>query len=281
MKKAYSVTRLCSAFEVARSTYYDWSARQEQPVDRQRQRVLSEVKTIHRQSRASYGRRRMSDELRRRALDVGPYQARSLMREAGLVARVPKPPIYPKDKGRLDAIAPNYLARQFDVTTPGTVFAGDITYIRTRAGWLYLAIVMDLCGRRVIGWAMSDRPDSALVKRALTLALPRRRQLSAELLFHSDQGCQYSSDTFRQFLRVNHIKQSMSRRGNCWDNAPVERFFRSLKTERIRDTIYSNHLEAQGDINDYITRFYNTQRLHSAAGGKPPAEWHAELQKAA
>lgn len=280
MKKAYSITRLCSAFEVARSTYYDWMARQTKPADTQRQRVLAEVRTIHRQSHASYGRRRMSAELRRRAFDIGPHQARSLMREAELVARVPKPPIYPKHKGRLDAIAPNYLGRQFDVATPATVFAGDMTYIWTRAGWLYLAIVMDLCGRRIVGWAMSDTPNSTLVKRALTLALPQRHP-SAEILFHSDQGCQYTSDTFRQFLRSNHIKQSMSRRGNCWDNAPVERFFRSLKTERVRNTIYPNHLEARLDINDYIARFYNTHRLHSAANGKPPAVYHAELQQAA
>lgn len=280
MKKAFSVTRLCTAFAVPRSTYYDWLTRQAAPVDPVRQRLLTEVAAIHRQTRASYGRRRMSAELRQRSLDVGPFQARSLMRQAGLTVDVPKPPIYPKAKGRPDVVAPNRLDRQFDVAVPGTVFAGDITYIWTQAGWLYLAVVMDLCARRIVGWAMSASPDTDLVIRALRLALPQRHA-SAELMFHSDQGCQYTSDAFRTFLTDNAITQSMSRRGNCWDNAPVERFFRSLKSERIRRTVYPDHLLARADINDYIARFYNTQRLHSAAAGKPPAVQHNQLRLAA
>lgn len=280
MKKAYKVTQLCRVLEVNRSTYYDWLARQGRPAGSGRQRLLTEVKTIHHESRASYGRRRMSAELRRRSFDVGPYQARNLMREAGLAVDVPKPPIYPKTRGKPDVVAPNHLDRQFDVAIPGTVFAGDITYIWTQVGWLYLAVVMDLCTRRIVGWALSDTPDSELSKRALRLALPQRHQ-SAELMFHSDQGCQYSSHAFRMFLRENRVKQSMSRRGNCWDNAPVERFFRSLKSEWIRDTAYSNHLQARADISGYIARFYNMRRLHSAADGKPPAVRHAELKKTA
>lgn len=280
MKKAYSTRRLCAALGVARSTFYDWLAREAAPADPSRQRLLAEVAVIHRQSGASYGRRRMSLELRRRAFDVGPFQARRLMREAGLAAEVPKPPIYPKSKGSLDAVAPNHLDRRFDAAAPGTVFAGDITYIRTQSGWLYLAVVMDLCARRIVGWAMSDTPETDLVIRALRLALAHRHP-TEQLLFHSDQGCQYTSDAFRRFLANNRIKQSMSRRGNCWDNAPVERFFRSLKSERIRKTIYHNQRQARADINDYIARFYNTQRLHSAAGGNPPAEQHEALRKTA
>lgn len=280
MKKAHSIKRLCTALGVARSTYYDWLARQAAPADPGRQRVLAEVAVIHRQTSASYGRRRMSGELRRRDFDVGPFQARSLMREAGLTAEVPKPPIYPKSKGKPDAVAPNHLDRQFDVAVPGTVFAGDITYIWTQRGWLYLAVVMDLCARRIVGWAISDSPDTDLVTRALRLALAHRHPTEG-LMFHSDQGCQYTSEAFRKFLADNQIKQSMSRRGNCWDNAPVERFFRSLKSERIRSTIYHDHLQARADINDYIARFYNTHRLHSAAGGNPPALQHAVLRKAA
>jgi len=280
MKKAHSIKRVCAAFEVARSTYYDWLARRSAPADPGHQRVLAEVRVIHRQTQASYGRRRMSAELRRRDFDVGPFRARSLMREAGLAVEVPKPPIYPKSQGAPDAVAPNRLDRQFDVAVPGTVFAGDITYIGTQAGWLYLAVVMDLCARRIVGWAMSDSPDAELVTRALRLALPHRHPTQG-LMFHSDQGGQYTSAAFRTFLADNRITQSMSRRGNCWDNAPVERFFRSLKSERVRTTIYRDHGQARADVNDYIARFYNTSRLHSAAGGHPPAEQHAALRKAA
>lgn len=280
MKKAHSIKRLCAAFEVARSTYYDWLARRRAPANPGHQRVLAEVRVIHRQTHASYGRRRMSAELRRRDFEVGPFRARSLMREAGLAVEVPKPPIYPKSKGAPDAVAPNHLDRQFDVAVPGTVFAGDITYIWTQSGWLYLAVVMDLCARRIVGWATSAHADADLVIRALRLALPHRHPTQG-LMFHSDQGCQYTSAAFRTFLADNRITQSMSRRGNCWDNAPVERFFRSLKSERIRTTIYRDHGQARAEVNDYIARFYNTSRLHSAAGGNPPAVQHAALRKAA
>lgn len=277
MKKAYSITRLCAALDVARSTYYAWLAHEATPANPESQRLLAEVCAIHRQTRASYGRRRMSAELRQRHFDVGPFQARSLMRKAGLVVEVPKPPIYPKSKGTPDAVAPNHLNRQFDVAVPGTVFAGDITYIWTQTGWLYLAVVMDLCARRIVGWAMSRSPDTTLVIRALRQALVHRHP-SEKLMFHSDQGCQYTSEAFRRFLADHHIIQSMSRRGNCWDNAPVERFFRSLKSERIRTTVYPDHHQGRADVNDYIARFYNTQRLHSAAGGNPPAIQHAALK---
>ena len=280
MKKAHNLTRLCAALGIARSTIYDWQAKQTAPPSPAQHRLLAEVRAIHRQTDASYGRRRMSTELRRRALDIGPYQARSLMRQAGISAQVPQPPTYPKSQGAPDKVAPNHLDRQFDTACPGTVFAGDITYIWTQAGWLYLAVVMDLCARRIVGWACSDTPDTDLVTRALRLALPQR-QTSGGLLFHSDQGCQYTSSGFRAFLNDHGIVQSMSRRGNCWDNAPVERFFRSLKTKRIRKTIYLNHQEARREVNDYIANFYNTVRLHSAANGKPPAEQHAELRKIA
>src|SRR5699024_335755 len=202
MKKAYSVTRLCNALGVARSTYYDWLARQKRPANKQHRLLLDEVEKIHDEVGESYGRRRMSQELRQRAFNVGPYQARSLMRTAGLVVRMPKPPIYPKNKGKPDVISPTHLNRAFDGTTPGTTVAGDMTYIWTRNGWFYLAIVMDLCARRIVGWALSGTPDTTLAKRALTLALPHRHK-AHQLLFHSDQGCQYTSTAFRQYLDNN------------------------------------------------------------------------------
>lgn len=280
MKKAHGGRRISTALNVPRSTLYEHVARASQPPSTGHRHLLREMDEIHRQTRASYGRRRMSQELRRRSFDVGPFRARRLMREAGLRVRVAKPPIYPRSKGTLDGVAPNRLDRQFNVTTPGTVFAGDITYIWTQQKWLYLAIVMDLSSRRIVGWATSDTPDTQLATRALNLALAQRHQEHG-LLFHSDQGCQYTSHAFRAFLDKHDITQSMSRRGNCWDNAPVERFFHSLKGEWLGDTIPATHQQASHDIDLYIAGFYNSKRLHAAAGGKPPAVRHAELCKAA
>mgnify|MGYP002738685934 CR=1 FL=1 len=280
MKKAHGMTRVCTALDVPRSTVYGRLARAGKPVPLQHRRLLSEAAMIHRQTRGCYGRRRMSQALRRRGFDVGPFKARSLMREARLRVQAPRPAIYPKTRGQVHHAVPNHLNRRFNIDVPGTVFAGDITYIWTRQGWLYLAIVMDLASRKIAGWATSDTPDTALVMRACRLALPQR-QSGAPPLFHSDQGCQYTSSAFRSFLANHGIKQSMSRRGNCWDNAPVERFFRSLKSEWIGNTVYADHPQAVRDINHYIADFYNTQRLHSVANGHPPAELHAALSKAA
>lgn len=280
MKKAYGATRVSTTLGVPRSTLYDRIARLARPASQAHRRLLREIREIHRQTRGSYGRRRMSQELRQRSFDVGPFRARQLMREAGLRVRAARPPIYPRSQGKPDAVAPNLLDRQFDVTTPGTVFAGDITYIWTRQKWLYLAIVMDLASRRIVGWATSDTPDTQLTMRALRLALPQRHT-EQTLLFHSDQGCQYTSEAFRTFLGQHDVTQSMSRRGNCWDNAPVERFFHSLKGEWLGETVHDTQSQARQDIDRYIAGFYNTHRLHAAAGGKPPAVRHAELRKAA
>lgn len=275
MKKAHSVQQLCQAFDVARSSYYDWLNRQQRTPSTAHIKELAEAQAVHRETRASYGSRRMSAELKRRGYPAGRFKARRLMREAGLQVKRPKPSIYPASKGKPAIVAKNMLNREFNVATMGTHFAGDITYIATQQGWSYLAIVMDLCQRRIVGWATSKTPNTALVVEALQLALNRRHH-ALPLMFHSDQGCQYTSQAFRQFLTQHNINQSMSRRGNCWDNAPVERFFRSLKTEWIGKTVYANHGEARLDINRFISCYYNRKRLHSTLGYRPPAECQDE-----
>lgn len=274
--KVYPVAAVCRAVGVARSSYYAWKASRVR-VHRERQGALREVCAIHAQYAQTCGSRRMSQELRRRGHSVGRHRARSLMREAGVQARVVRTHQYPKAGGAA-ALAPNLLERAFDVGVPDRVWAGDVTYVWTQEGWLYLAVVMDLFSRRVVGWACSASPDTNLVIRALRLALDTRRPASG-LMFHSDQGCQYTSHVFRYFLSQNRITQSMSRRGNCWDNAVVERFFRSLKTERIRQRPYKDYIAAKTDVIDYILTFYNQQRLHSAAGNMPPAEYEAVMRK--
>lgn len=274
--KAYPVAAVCRAVGVARSSYYAWKARRARPHPK-RQVALREVCAIHAQYDQTCGSRRMSQELRRRGHNAGRHRARNLMREAGVQVRVARTHQYPKG-GATATLAPNLLERAFDVGIPNRVWAGDVTYVWTQEGWLYLAVVMDLFSRRVVGWACSASPDTNLVIRALQLALDARRPASG-LMFHSDQGCQYTSHVFRYFLSQNGITQSMSRKGNCWDNAVVERFFRSLKTERIRLRPYRSYLEAKTDVTDYILMFYNQQRLHSAAGNMPPAEYEITMQK--
>lgn len=278
MKKAHPVTMLCQMLNVSSSAYYAWSAKQNR-IDAQHVQLRSEVQAIATETRHSYGSRRMAQELRNRGHLVGRYRAASLMREVGVFAKVTKPHRYPRS-GPPDAVAPNRLDRQFDVALPNTVWAGDITYIATDKGWLYLAVVIDLYSRRVVGWAFSRSPDTQLVTRALRLALQVRPR-AINLMFHSDQGCQYTSEAFRCYLAEEGITQSMSRRGNCWDNAVVERFFRSLKTERTRYQPYRNHICAEADIKDYIAVFYNHRRLHSAVGNLSPANFEALHDKKA
>lgn len=277
-KKAAPIRQLCRLLGVSHSAYYARQAKQK-TIDVARVRLRTEVQAIARESGDSYGSRRIAQALCRRGHKVGRYRAASLMREAGVVANVPKPHRY-RPSGPPAHVAPNRLDRQFEVATPNTAWAGDITYIATHKGWAYLAIVLDLCSRRVVGWAFSDTPDTNLVIRALFQALQVRPR-GGTLMFHSDQGCQYTSQAFRDYLRKQGITQSMSRRGNCWDNAVVERFFRSLKTERTRYVPYADHAQAKADITDYIATFYNHQRLHSSANNLPPALYEASLSQAA
>lgn len=278
MEKAYPTKQLCDLTGVARSSYYAWKRRRKHiDVEREKCRLL--VKEIHEESRRSYGSRRMSNELRLRGLNIGRYQARSLMRESNVVAEMPQPSHKYPSGNQESVIAPNLLNREFNVDKPNTVWAGDITYIQTQQGWLYLAVVLDLFSRRIVGWSFSATPDTALTTKALEMAIASR-QPSQGLLFHSDQGTQYTSFAFQQYCSMKSIRQSMSRRGNCWDNAVTERFFRSLKSERIRKTVYPTLSEGQQDVLDYIARFYNPVRIHSANGSLPPAEYE-KLHKAA
>lgn len=272
------MAQACRVWAVRRQGYYEWRKRQERQ-DTARSTLIGKVRELDRVTDSSYGSRRISKALKGEGYQVGRTRARSLMAEALVVAKVPKPPKYPVS-GPEALIAPNLLQRNFNVKTPGTVWAGDITYIWTEAGWLYLAVVLDLYSRKVIGWAFSASPDTDLVTRALRLALGQC-QPRPGLMFHSDQGCQYTSYAYQQFLRRQGIRQSMSRRGNCWDNAVTERLFRSLKTERIRKKVYSDHRSAMRDVADYLAVFYNQRRLHSANNYQTPCDYEAQMANSA
>ncbi|WP_144314432.1 IS3-like element ISBps2 family transposase [Burkholderia pseudomallei] len=268
MEKAYPVALMCRLAGVARSSYYAWRSRQGR--SNRDATVLEAVRRIHEETRRSYGSRRMSQALRLLGHNVGRYRARSLMRQARLV-RSKRVHRYRAAQAE-SLIAPNLLARRFDPAQRDQVWVGDITFVQTRQGWLYVAVVMDLYARRVVGWAFSQHADTDLALKALRRAYDHRRPPPG-LMFHSDQGCQYTSTRFLAELRARGTIQSMSRRGNCWDNAVVERFFRSLKNEWIGDQLYVDHRHAEQDITDYLVDFYNHRRLHSAAKGLPPARF--------
>lgn len=233
--------------------------------------VAQEVLRIHRRSRGSCGARTLSHGLRRAGQDVGRERAATIMRLMNLTAKKKRFKHY--SRNTKPAPAENLLNRQFDPGRPNQAWAGDITYIPTRQGWLYLAIVVDLFSRRVIGWATSPIADARLALEASELAFATRRP-GAGVMMHSDQGCQYTSDLFVAHLQQHGAVQSMSRKGNCWDNAVVERIFRSLKQEWI-DEPYATREHASHDVIDYVADYYNHQRLHSTLCYRPPAEFEA------
>ena len=208
--------------------------------------------------------------LRELGHQVGRYRVRRVMRELGLTCKQPGSHTYKTVSVERPDI-PNRLNRDFTPTTPNVSWCGDITYVWAGSRWCYLATVMDLYSRRVVGWALSDKPDAELAVRALDMAYEQRGK-PQRLMFHSDQGCQYSSRVFRQRLWRYRITQSMSRRGNCWDNAPMERLFRSLKSEWIPATGYSSMIEARKDISEYLMQYYNRQRPHQHNGGVAPVD---------
>jgi putative transposase len=242
-------------------------------------RLRAAMKSIHHQMDATYGTRRMHIELNEMGYKVGRFKVRRLMKQLNLLAKRPKQHRYPIG-GKPSAIASNSLNRQFNPEQPNTHWAGDITYIRTGQGWLYLAVVVELFSRKIISWAFSDKPNSELTTRALRLAMNKRNP-TENVLFHSDQGAQYTSESFQRCLREHGVICSMSRKGNCLDNAVTERFFRSLKSERVNYRRYQTRHEAIADIIDYIEPFYNQKRRHSTLGNISPTEYEENYLKTA
>ena len=267
LKKAHPVAQLCRTLQMPRSSYY---ARCRAPGRASSgASLLAAVRKIHKDNRRSYGTRRMAGELQDQGYAVGRHRARALMHEAGIWNDRRRPHRYRRALAP-SHVAPNQLDRQFAPPAPNVAWAGDITYLPTQKGWLYLAIVVDLYARRIVGWSFSATPDTALALDALKQAVDARKPASG-LLFHSDQGCQYTSTAFVERLKQLGIVQSMSRRGNCWDNAVVERVFRTLKHEWMEITPYRDHAQAHADLLPFLSSWYNHRRLHSAIGMRPPA----------
>ena len=236
------------------------------------------VKHVHNLSNGSAGARTIATVSTTQGLPMSRYVARKRMQTLKLVSC--QLPVHRyKRSGNEHVAIPNTLNREFKVSGPNQVWCGDVTYIWTGKRWAYLAVVLDLYARQVVGWAMSNSPDSELTTKALRLAYEARGR-PKDLMYHSDQGCHYTSLKFRQTLWRFQIKQSMSRRGNCWDNAPMERFFRSFKTEWMPPTGYQSFVQARAEVSRYITNYYSRYRPHTFNGGLTPAAAEAKYKLA-
>jgi putative transposase len=237
--------------------------------------LLVELKGLHKQSDRSYGSRRLAKALQIKGYSVGRYRTRTLMRKANIECKQRRRFRITTQSNHSLPIAENVLNREFAVTRPNRVWVADITYLRTNEGWLYLSAVLDLFSRRVVGWSIANHMKEGLVHDALLMAMGRRMP-TGELMHHSDRGCQYASKDYRDLLKQYGIMISMSRKGNCWDNAVMERFFGSLKSERTDNKIYLTREQAKADVIDYIEMFYNSQRLHSTLGYMSPMQYEKE-----
>jgi putative transposase len=270
----FAVSLMCSALEVSTSGYYAWHNRPEGPRAQANRRLLSQIREAHRRSRCTYGSPRITHELRAEGHCVGENRIARLMRAAQVRAKSARRWRATTQSSHRLPVAENTLDRGFSVAHPNRVWAGDISYVWTAQGWLYLAVVIDLYSRAVIGWAMGERLTAELATQALTMALWRRKP-NRGLLHHSDRGIQYAAGDYQRLLADHGVACSMSRKGNCWDNAVVESFFHTLKVELVHHRRYLMRDEARQDIFEWIEVFYNRQRRHSTLGFRSPAEFEA------
>jgi len=272
-EKAWApVTTLCRVLEVSRSGFYAWEDRDPSKRSMDDEKLCVEIVAIHKASRGTYGSPRVHAELQALGIAVSRKRVARLMRKLGLESPRKKRFKATTDSKHDMPVADNILDRQFEVEAPDLAWVTDITYVWTDEGWLYLAAILDLFSRRVVGFAMSDRIDRALVLQALKLAAGRRMP-NAGLTHHSDRGSQYASSDYRQALAGLDIVCSMSRKGNCWDNAVAESFFATLKTELVYRRRFVARVEAREAIFDFIETFYNSHRRHSTLGYLSPMEF--------
>jgi len=268
----WPVRLLCQTLEVSTAGYYAWQGRPASARAQRRDTLLGEIRAVHAAVKARYGSPRMHAALVARGHGCCVNTVAQLMRQAGIAAKTARKYRCTTDSNHDRPVADNLLGRQFDPAGPNEAWVADITYIPTGEGWLYLAVVEDLYARRVVGWSMAENLESRLVVDALALAVERR--LPGEgLLAHSDRGSQYASEHYQRLLARHGITCSMSRRADCWDNAPMESFFASLKKELIHGSDFATRAAARAAVVEYIEVFYNNQRLHSSLGYVSPAEY--------
>jgi putative transposase len=271
----FPVRVMCRVLGVSPSGYYSWRRRPPSRRSQQNQQLLGQIRMVHQQSRQTYGSPKILQALRQQGIRCGRNRIMRLMRQAGLVAKRQRCFKRTTQVNAQHRYAPNQLQQRFVATQPNQVWLADVTYIATQAGWLYLAAVLDLHSRRIVGWAMDEQMPDTLTQRALQMALGQRQPKAHRLLHHSDRGSQYTSDDYQRRLAQHGIQVSMSSTGNCYDNAPMESFFAQLKTELVHHERYPTRQAAQSSIFSYIEGFYNPHRLHSALGYLSPAQFEA------
>ena len=269
---AFPVDLMCRSLEVGSSGFYAWLKRPESPCRRDNLRLLTEIKAVYRKSRKNYGGPRIYAELNETGHTCSRYRVARLMRQHGIVSKHKKKFRVTTNSVHSFPIAENLLQRRFNVSRPSQCWVSDITYIPTLEGWLYLAVTLDLFHRKVIGWSMGRWITRQLAIDALNMAI-KNGCLKSGLIHHSDRGVQYASNEFRTLLKTNEIQCSMSRKGDCWDNAVAESFFHTLKVELIHGKTYNTRQEAKTAIFEYIEVFYNRQRRHSYLGYLSPDEY--------
>jgi transposase InsO family protein len=270
---------MCEVLKVSRSGYYAWRSRKPSKRLQEEARLKVSIQEAHQKGRGAYGSPRVTEELKSQGLSAGRHRVARLMREQelrGLPRRRGFRAVTTWTDPSL-AVAPNTLNRDFSAAELDQVWVSDLTYLPTQEGWLYLAAILDLSSRRIVGWSVEETLGTQLPLRALRMALGHRQ---AAKLHHSDRGCQYASAVYRAELAKHRIECSMSRRGNCWDNAPMESFFATLKRELVHRSLWQTRAQARQDVFDYIEVFYNRQRRHSALNYQTPAEFEVQLRAA-
>lgn len=274
----FPIASMCRFMQVSRSAYYAWLHRPQTAIEKEDIELTATIHSIFKKSRATYGTRRIKKALFDQKRNVSRRRIGRLMDKANLACKTKRKFKATTDSKHDKPISPNLLDREFNVSQPDQVYAGDITYIHTQEGWLYLAVVIDLYSRQIVGWSMAEHMRAKLVNDALLMALWKRKPAKG-LLWHSDRGSQYASDSHRALAKAFGIRQSMSRKGNCWDNAVSESFFHTLKTELTHHETYQTRSAAKQAVFEYIEVFYNRERLHSANGYVSPVDY--ELQQIA
>lgn len=270
-KASFAVSALCRVLGVTRQGYYAWAKRPESARSQSDRALEGHVRAVHSSSRGTYGSPRVQAALRLQGVRVGKRRIERSMRELGLFGRQPRRFRTTTVRDGQHPVAPNTLDREFRAARPNEAWVTDITYVRTAQGFSYLAVILDLYSRAVVGWAVDTDMSTALVLRALQMALLHRAP-SEGLLHHSDRGCQYTSRAYREALADAGIDVSMSRKGNCWDNAVAESFFSTIKVELLDRTPWTSNAQLRAALFDYIEVFYNRERLHSTLGYISPAE---------
>jgi putative transposase len=277
---AFPVRAMCEVLGVSRSGYYAWAGRPESARAAADRDLAAQIRVAHEASRGRYGSPRVHAELRAHGRRVGRKRVARLMRGMGLSAHRRRRFRRTTDSTHALPVAPDLLGRDFTAGAPGRAWLADLTYIRTAEGWLYLAVVLDLFSRRAVGWAMADHLGHELALAALDMAIARERPAPG-LVHHSDRGVQFAAHEYRRRLRQHGMLCSMSRKGDCWDNAPMESFFATLKGELVEERDYLTRDEARADVFQYIEGFYNRRRLHSGLGYLTPEQKLAAFQAAA